>query len=142
MRSFLLIGLVFGSSLLISCESDESIRFQNDTLKLETNLVEYLKRSDSVSLTQVEEKETKESIRSIVKKYGEQWDFCDCVQKGDSINKALRGKKMSDNELARLMLRFEEVDKKCQAFRIMDPTRTPEDRALHEKKIRECLRKI
>ena len=76
----------------------------------------------------------------IKKKYGEQWDFCNCVVKGDSLNKALSNEKLSDEELDKLLLRFDEIDKKCQAFKIVDANRTPKERALHEKKVKKCLK--
>lgn len=83
--------------------------------------------------------ELAENIEKIEKKYGEQWDFCNCVIVGDSINDALQ-KDLSDKALDVLLKRFDYVDKKCQAFRIQDPNRTPEEREAHERKVRKCLR--
>lgn len=84
--------------------------------------------------------ELQESIAKIEEKYGEQWDFCDCVVKGDSINKAFSKPNLPDKEFDRLSARFDEIDSRCQAFRIQDASRTPEQRELHEKKVRNCLR--
>lgn len=84
--------------------------------------------------------ELQESIAKIEEKYGEQWEFCDCIIKGDSINKAFSKPNLPDAQFDRLSKRFDEIDKKCQAFRIQDPNRTPEQRELHEKKVRKCLR--
>src|SRR5574343_338543 len=89
---------------------------------------------------QVDTTELQESIAKIEEKYGEQWDFCDCVVKGDSINKAFSKPNLPDAEFDRLAKRFDEIDEKCQAFRIKDAIRTPEQRAAHEKKVRKCLR--
>jgi hypothetical protein len=108
-------------------------------LVVDSTLVKLLKRSDSVGITRTDEKEVSKSIRKIEKKYGEQWDFCECVKKGDSINKALQVRDLSESMLNKLLRRFDEIDQKCQAFKIIDPSRTPEDRALHEKKVRDCL---
>jgi hypothetical protein len=82
----------------------------------------------------------KKSMKVITEKYGEQWDFCNCVVKGDSLNKALNNEKLSDKELDKLLTRFDEIDKKCQAFKIIDPNRTPKERAQHEKKVKKCLK--
>jgi hypothetical protein len=90
--------------------------------------------------TQVDTTELQESIAKIEEKYGEQWDFCDCVVKGDSINKAFSKPNLPDAEFDRLAARFDVIDEKCQAFRIQDANRTPEQRAAHEKKVRKCLR--
>jgi hypothetical protein len=38
------------------------------------------------------------------------------------------------------MDRFEEVDKRCKSFLVMDNIRTPEEREKHDKKIRRCLK--
>jgi len=88
---------------------------------------------------QVDTTELQESIAKIEEKYGEQWDFCDCVIKGDSINKAFSKPNLPDAEFDRLAKRFDEIDEKCQAFRIQDANRTPEQRAAHDKKVRKCL---
>lgn len=84
--------------------------------------------------------ELQESIAIIEKKYGEQWDFCNCVVKGDSINKAFSKPNLPDAEFDRLSNRFDEIDEKCQAFRIQDANRTPEERDMHERKVRKCLK--
>jgi len=84
--------------------------------------------------------EFKESLVKIEKQFGEQWGFCDCVVKGDSINKAFMDPNLSDSEFDRLATRLDEIDEKCQAFRIQNPSGTPEERANHEKKVRKCLK--
>lgn len=76
----------------------------------------------------------------IEEKYGEQWGFCDCAIKGDSINKAFSIPNLPDAEFERLSKRFDEIDAKCQAFHIQDPSRTPDQREAHEKKVRKCLK--
>jgi hypothetical protein len=86
-----------------------------------------------------ESEDLNESLQIIEKKYGHQWDFCDCVLKGDSLNKALQNTKLSEAETSRLMNRFEEIDRRCQAFRITDPNRTPREREAHERKVMQCL---
>ena len=78
----------------------------------------------------------KENKAKIEKKYGEQWDFCKCVVLNDSIDKAVKAGNVDD----KLMERFDEVDKRCKSFLVMDNSRTPEERMLHDKKIAKCLR--
>lgn len=125
--------------LLASCGAEEKpveepVEIEVDPLQeaLENNTPEKKAAVDSVEL--------KASVKKIEAKYGEQWDFCDCVVKGDSINKAFMKPNLPDKEFNRLSDRFDEIDKKCQAFRIQDANRTPEERAIHEKKVKKCLR--
>ncbi len=74
----------------------------------------------------------------IEKKYGEQWDFCHCVKANDSLDKVVKSGVDLDEKF---MARFEEVDQKCKAFLVMSPNQTPAERAAHEKKIKNCLRR-
>lgn len=85
-------------------------------------------------------KEFKENLVKIEKQYGEQWSFCDCVIKNDSIDKAFKNPNIPDKEFDRLAERLDEIDAKCQAFRIQNPNLTPEERAKHEKKVKKCLK--
>jgi biopolymer transport protein ExbD len=88
----------------------------------------------------ISEKKEKEALQSqITTKYGQQYTFCECVQKGDSLNKALKNKKLTDNELDRLLLRFDEIDEKCQAFRINNANATPLERQRYSRKVKKCL---
>jgi hypothetical protein len=79
------------------------------------------------------------NLAEIEKKHGQQWDFCTCVLKNDSINKAFM-KELSDEAFDELSLRFDVIDAKCKAFLAQNPNQTPDDRAKHEKKVRDCLR--
>ena len=55
-----------------------------------------------------------ENLAGIEKKFGEQWDFCTCVVKNDSINKAVQ--QAGDDEFNQLLERFDYIEKKCKAF--------------------------
>jgi len=77
-----------------------------------------------------------ENKAKIEKKYGEQWDFCNCVIVNDSLNKQIKAGKIDDN----LMERMEVVDQHCKAFLVMDDSKTPDEREAHEKKIKKCLK--
>ena len=82
-------------------------------------------------------KEREENHIKIVKKYGEQWDFCSCVTVHDSINIASQ-KEIPEKQLEKLMKRWEYIETKCKEF-ITNPNKTPEERELHEKKVQRCL---
>ena len=136
---FALIFSVFISSCVenSSCTDCESCGV-NLNVK-EVSLEDAMEKAKTEPV-QIDTTELQESIAKIEKKYGEQWDFCDCVVKGDSINKAFSKPNLPDAEFDRLAKRFDEIDVKCQAFRIQDASRTPEQRAAHEKKVRKCLK--
>ncbi|MBL1280388.1 MAG: hypothetical protein COA33_008960 [Fluviicola sp.] len=95
---------------------------------------------DMTNIAKEDVKEFKENLVKIEKQFGEQWDFCLCVVKGDSINKAFMDPGISDKEFDRLSGRFDVIDEKCKAFRIQNPNITPAERAAHEKKVRKCLK--
>ena len=84
--------------------------------------------------------EQKENLKQIEKKYGAQWDFCQCVIANDSIDKAVKKTTNFETpEAERLLERFEFVSNKCQAFLGMDANKTPEEREKHAKKVKKCL---
>ena len=96
----------------------------------------------NIDISEVDEKHSEEFVESLIeieKKYGEQWDFCTCVIKNDSINKAFSNP-VSDQEFDRLSARFDVIDEKCKAFLVQNPNQTPEERANHEKKVKKCLK--
>jgi hypothetical protein len=82
--------------------------------------------------------ERKELQQKIESKYGEQWDFCSCIIKNDSINKAFKNK-LSPEQEDKLIDRWDFVDSKCKELTTFDNT-TPEERALYLKKVKNCLR--
>jgi hypothetical protein len=128
--------------ILISCVE------QKKEEKLPSN---QKKSKDSTSITPITSEETKKIVKvidpkteklevhaKIVAKYGEQWDFCSCVMKNDSINKALE-KTLTDKQTEKLMARWEFVDTKCKDF-LTTPNTTPEERSKHEWKVKQCLK--
>ena len=119
--------------------------------KKEKQLSVQEKSKDSTSNTLIKKNDIKKTVKvidpktekleehaKIVAKYGEQWDFCNCVMKNDSINKALE-KTLSDKQTDKLMARWEFVDTKCKDF-LTTPNTTPEERAKHEWKVKQCLK--
>ena len=83
--------------------------------------------------------ELKDNHAKIVKKYGEQWDFCKCVVANDSITDAAEKGTLTDKQYEVLMSRWEYVDLKCKELTTFDNT-TPEEREKHEKRVNKCLR--
>ncbi len=127
--------------VLASCSSNEKceeceLKNENDTIVKDT----VASLDDAIKAENVEDKsrEQVENLKKIEKKYGEQWDFCTCVIANDSINNAFE-KSPSDKQAEKLMKRWEYVEVKCKEF-LTQPNTTPEERALHEKKVRKCLK--
>lgn len=83
-------------------------------------------------------KEAQENHAKIVKKYGEQWDFCKCIIANDSITDAFE-KKLTPQQEEALMARWEYVDSKCKEL-TTTPNTTPEERDRHEKRVNKCLK--
>ncbi len=128
------------SFLFLACQdnstcSDCGSCGKNLNVKVET-LDEALERGGA---TPQPSDDVKESTKRIEAQYGEQWDFCDCVNKGDSLNKAIAAGKLSDDAFDRLSRRFDEIERRCKAFKIEDPSRTPQERIAHEKRVKDCL---
>jgi hypothetical protein len=74
----------------------------------------------------------------IEEKYGVQWDFCDCVVKNDSIEKALMETE-DDKQIDLILVRMDEVDQHCKTM-LNQPNTTPEQRDKHARKVRKCLK--
>jgi len=144
MKSYFSLLLVF--LFIISCSESSDVKTtdyvqEEKEVVLEESSVE--KKSPEVEIQELQKKKDvevnvdfKENKKVIEKKFGEQWDFCTCVVLNDSIDKAVKAGNMDD----KLMERFDVVDQKCKSFLVMDNSRTPEERMLHDKKIQKCLR--
>jgi hypothetical protein len=102
----------------------------------EVSLEEALSKSNKMKSASIDSLDLKESLAKIVEKYGEQWDFCHCVVVSDSIDKAIKEGNTDD----KLIERWDYIDNKCQAFKIQDPSRTPEQREAHERRVQRCLK--
>ncbi|MFT4600312.1 MAG: hypothetical protein ACI857_000486 [Arenicella sp.] len=135
-----LFPLVIAITLLCgSCGGDAPIVNEHplsDTLTVDT-LQDTL--SDTLftdSLGYVDESlETENLIEAI---YGEQWEFCDCVIKNDSINKVVE-KAADDADYDAIFDRMDVIDGHCKSL-LTTPNTTPEERERHERKVRKCLR--
>ena len=81
-----------------------------------------------------------DTLRIIEQRYGEQWDFCTCVVKNDSIEKAFMTPDLSDEGFNEISERYDFIDTKCKASLIMYDIKTPEERAAHVQRVKDCLR--
>ena len=119
---------------IISCDIEHGdsvlVISENDTIS----------NYDMSTVDQGDSKEFKENLIRIEQEYGDQWGFCDCVIKGDSMNKAFAKPDISDTKFDKLSKRFDIIDEKCRAFRIQNPNITPDERQSHEAKVKKCLR--
>jgi len=84
-------------------------------------------------------KEQQINHEKIVKKYGEQWDFCKCIVALDSIDDAAENSNLSDAQVTKLMDRWTDVDNKCKEITTFD-NQTPDERTKHEKRVARCLK--
>lgn len=145
MKSY--FSLLFVFLFLISCSESTDVNTdeiqEEKEVVLEESPVE--EKAPEVEMQELQKKKDvevnvdfKENKKVIEKKFGEQWDFCACVVLNDSIDKAVKEGSMDD----KLMERFDVVDQKCKSFLVMDNSRTPEERMLHDKKIQRCLREV
>ena len=129
------------SLLVISCNSEQKKMPKKDKEEVVDTLQLALIKDLDTAKKQSEIKEFKENLVKIEKKYGEQWGFCECVVANDSVNDAVL--KLVDFETPqaeKLLERFDYISQKCQAFISMDNNKTPEERAKHEKRVKNCLR--
>lgn len=141
---FLLATIIF----FVSCKSEPTTKEKSDkeiadsiqAAKDKEDEKENPKSDYDMSTVDVKDRaEFKENLKKIEKTHGTQWDFCTCIVKNDSINKAF-AKPVSDSEFERLSNRFDEIETHCQAFLAQNPNQTPEERVKHEKQVKKCLK--
>lgn len=145
---YLLLILSLGILLFPSCKnsSTETIDNENETMNKETSYglslpdtIEDTEEGDTMIVKKVfEDTDTQESHQKIVKKYGQQWDLCRCIEKSDSVNKALMN--ASDEDFDNVMKRSDYIDNKCKDM-LIHPNETPDERYEYQKKVNNCLEK-
>ena len=140
MKKLLYLSLVAIFGLFSSCsgEGEADTTDTSDSLMLDTiadtTLVDSsLFMNDSGYVD--EESETNTIIEAI---YGEQWEFCDCVVKNDSINKILE-KAGDDADYDGILERMDVIDMHCKTM-LTTPNTTPDERETHNRKVRKCLK--
>ncbi len=139
---FTFFSLALALFIFYSCSNEKTctdceLENFNDTIqeKDTSATLESALKTDKVESVSKEQIVNKEKIE---KKYGEQWDFCACVKANDSINNAFE-KTLSSKQEKKLMARWEDIEIKCKEF-LTQPNTTPEERAIHEKKVKKCLK--
>ncbi len=135
---FFTVLIFFISSCKNETKQVNKVNVDKDSTEIKSDSA--LEKKESPKKIEIinEKAEKVENHAKIVEKYGEQWDFCSCVIKNDSINKAFE-KNLSDKQSEKLMARWEFVENKCKEF-LTTPNTTPEEREAHELKVKRCLK--
>lgn len=112
----------------------------SDTLLIDTSLIDTtINPIDTVKVDSAGYIDESSALTTQIEKvYGAQWDFCDCVVKNDSIEKAIFATD-DDAQLDLILARMEVVDQHCKGL-LTTANTTPDDRAKHERKVKRCLK--
>jgi len=140
MKKLLIIaiaGLFYGVSSCCGCHGNDEV-VAHDSLHHDTSLTQEIEYDIHAVDTGGYVNDSLALINDIEAKYGVQWDFCDCVVKNDSINKALETN-TDDAQLDLILVRMDEVDMHCKEM-LAQPNTTPEQRDKHARKVRKCLK--
>ena len=111
----------------------DSLNAKKDSLQIES-------KYDLETVDPKHREEFLENMAKIEEQYGEQWDFCTCIIKNDSVQKAFMNEGLSDAQFDALADRSEAIDNKCKAFLVQSLNQTPEERYEHKKKVDKCLK--
>lgn len=141
----LIFPTICGAMLLLNaCSGDgpsDTDTNNADSLAIDTSLgidTTDINPIDTVAVDSAGYIDEEEALTSQIEKvYGEQWDFCDCVVKNDSVNKAIET--AGDDEFDALLARMDTIDKHCKEM-LTTPNTTPEERDRHARKVRKCLK--
>lgn len=137
----LVLSIIFFSCKNDAPSSDATQNQKDSTLVSNEKVVEEIvEPAKTVNKDSIKEVEKTENQVAITKKYGVQWDFCTCIRTLDSINEAFLEDNLSADGETILENRLSYVDNKCKAITTL-PSNTEEDRARHQKKVRDCLKK-
>jgi hypothetical protein len=126
--------------LLASCNSNEETSTTDGIPSDSLEFADFLDNDQQENLAidiVSNDPDVQEAHAEIVKNFGEQWDFCTCIVKSDSVNTALMA--APDELFDKVMERSEYIDSKCKGL-LIQPNATPEDRAIHEKRVKKCLK--
>ncbi|MEX1003441.1 MAG: hypothetical protein WDZ35_15085 [Crocinitomicaceae bacterium] len=140
MKAFFYITFSLACIALTACKGSaedadvsDTDTLQVDTTAIDSSLVDTTAFTDDSGYVD----EALETENIIEATYGKQWDFCDCVVKNDSVNKAIET--AGDDEFDAILERMDEIDKHCKKM-LTTPNTTPEERAKHDRKVRKCLK--
>jgi hypothetical protein len=142
----LLLFSICVSILLVACSSNEEgkapvveVESYGDAT-VDSLVGEIESDYDMSDIDPDQRQEFAENLIKIEKEDGIQWDFCKCVVKNDSLDKAFKQDGLSDLRVDDLMKRLDFIEIKCQAYLIQNTQITPDQRADHEKKVQDCLK--
>lgn len=143
MRTFIYLFLSASIFTFSGCNgSNDGTEGENDSLKIDTTLgidTTDLNAIDTVGVDSAGYIDEEAALASTIeKKYGEQWEFCDCVVKNDSVNEAIMNTD-DDAKLDKILARMDVIDQHCKEM-LTTPNTTPEERDRHERKVKKCLR--
>lgn len=140
-----ILTLVF----LVSCNSSDSVVVEDTADSLSMISVDTVSDEVSIDTTSVLHdslvkdgyvEETKVLATVIEKKFGVQWDFCDCVVKNDSINKVMSDLEgVSDEHVDVIFERWDVIEQHCKEL-LTAPNTTPDERSKYARKVKKCLR--
>lgn len=136
MKKILFLSLSSVFVLFSACNGDVDEKddiIETDTITVDTAIVDTMMLDTGQYVD-----ETQETNDLIEEKYGEQWDFCDCVVKNDSIQKVVE-EAGDDTDYDPIFARMDVIDMHCKEMLAM-PNTTPEEREKHERKVRKCLK--
>ncbi len=128
--------------ILVACNSEEEVKKEahdeHDTSAVDSTTIDTLTISDdSLEAQGYDVKEDEKIEENLEKKYGEQWEFCDCIVRNDSVNKALET--ATDAQVDKIIARMDVIEKHCKKM-LTVPNTTPEERAKYQRKVNKCLR--
>ena len=136
-----LVTIIFAFSAC-SGDGNDGLESDTDSLKVDTSLgidTTAIDPIDTVSVDSAGYIDEEAALSSTIEKiYGEQWEFCDCVVKNDSVNNAIMETE-DDAQIDLILARMEVIDQHCKEM-LTTPNTTPEERERHERKVRKCLR--
>ena len=142
MKRLLYFTICIGFGAFTSCGgSADGTESDNDTTSVDTTLIDssLIDTSANAFLDTAGYVDEEAEIESAIEeKYGEQWDFCDCVVKNDSVNKAIDNAE-TDDEFDRILARMDVIDSHCKEM-LTTPNTTPDERKKHERKVKKCLK--
>ncbi len=128
---------ILAIGILLSSCGNQPAKKKKPIKKEKTVVVQPLMVKDTMINSKEEATDNHEKI---VQKYGEQWDFCNCVVKMDSITDAMENKKMTPAQEEKTFERWDFIETKCKEFLTFDQT-NPDERAAHQRKVNKCLKK-
>ncbi|MBI3135529.1 MAG: hypothetical protein HYZ14_12705 [Bacteroidetes bacterium] len=140
MRPVIILSIAsvfFAISSCCYCGNKDAETAGHDSLHHDTLTQEVLLDSNYID-TGGYVNDTLANQNEIEAKYGVQWDFCDCVVKNDSIEKAIMNTE-DEAQIDLILIRMDEVDQHCKAM-LAQPNVTPEQRDKHARKVRKCLK--